>query len=280
MAAAKDKPTPPADGGEADASLQSPPPLAVPETLAELEAMVLRLYGKPAVAPSGLDASPLMPPEVASAVSAVMASVRSVEKNGRNDFHKYDFARVEDLLVKVQPAMVEAGLIIIQSEVCHGTMAEGKVATVTYAFGLFHKSGQGWASDAKLTGMAALFNHKGTVDDKAFNKCHTGARKYFLLSLLQVPTGDIPDVDDNTNTQEPPRQEARREPARPKPSEDDMVKNAKAQLDACDHPRDLSNWGVDNAHTYDDLSDENYAKITAYFKQRQSILDAQQKERA
>jgi hypothetical protein len=38
--------------------------------------------------------------------------------------------------------------------------------------------------------MSPCRTSKGTFDDKAFAKCHTSARKYFLLSLFQIPTED------------------------------------------------------------------------------------------
>jgi hypothetical protein len=38
--------------------------------------------------------------------------------------------------------------------------------------------------------MSTCRNTKGGFDDKAANKCHTAARKYFLLGLFQVPTGE------------------------------------------------------------------------------------------
>jgi hypothetical protein len=45
------------------------------------------------------------------------------------------------------------------------------------------------------TGMSRCRDSKGGFDDKSMNKCHTAARKYFLLALFQIPTGDIDDAD-------------------------------------------------------------------------------------
>ena len=136
-----------------------------------------------------------MPKSVAEAVNKVMGDVKHVEKRGSNDFHRYKFAKVEDLLAQVQPAMVNAGLIVVQSEAHSELVAEGQAWAVTYSFGLQHSGGEAWDGQVLQTGMATARNSKGGLDDKALNKCHTAARKYFLLALLQVPTGDIPDVD-------------------------------------------------------------------------------------
>lgn len=136
-----------------------------------------------------------MPKTVAEAVNAVMGKVKHVDKSGENKFHNYKYARVEDLMAKVQPAMFDAGLVIVQSEVERQLIGEGALMVATYEFALAHKSGEVWDERIRHTGMAAARNSKGGFDDKALNKCHTAARKYFIIGLLQVPTGDLPDVD-------------------------------------------------------------------------------------
>jgi hypothetical protein len=67
---------------------------------------------------------------------------------------------------------------------------DGKVMAITYDFIVAHKSGQTWINPVPQTGMSPCRTSKGTFDDKAFAKCHTSARKYFLLSLFQIPTED------------------------------------------------------------------------------------------
>jgi ERF superfamily len=47
----------------------------------------------------------------------------------------------------------------------------------------------------KRTDMSRCRDSRGGYDDKALNKCATAARKYFLMSLLQIPTGDDADAD-------------------------------------------------------------------------------------
>lgn len=136
-----------------------------------------------------------MPKEISEAVTKVMGAVGYLEKKGENKFHNYKFAAVGDLLAKVQPALVAAGLVIVQDETDHRLIADGAVMTATYQFTLAHTSGAEWANKPRHTGMANAKNTKGGFDDKALNKCHTAARKYFLLALFQIPTGDLPDVD-------------------------------------------------------------------------------------
>ena len=133
------------------------------------------------------------PPEIAAAINAIMGEVDYIQKRGENKFHGYKFAAVGDILSKLQPAMAKHGLIIIQSEVEH--TIDGVVAMVKYEFILAHKSGAVMPERFVHTGVATATNTKGGFDDKCLNKCMTAARKYFLLALFQIPTGEEADAD-------------------------------------------------------------------------------------
>jgi hypothetical protein len=153
-----------------------------------------------------------MPEAIARAICQVMSQVDYVEKKGENTFHNYKFAAVGDLLEKIQPAMAAAGLSVVQTEVEHCFKGNGAVMLATYEFLLSHVSGVTWGERPRHTGMATAMNTKGGFDDKALNKCHTAARKYFLLSLFQIPTGTEPDPDEQEDAPPPPQQTRGRPP--------------------------------------------------------------------
>lgn len=136
-----------------------------------------------------------MPKEIAEAVILMMVKVGYVQKKGKNEFHNYKYASIEGVLEKVQPALAECGLVITQDELSHGVIADGQLMEANYAFTLTHKSGV-QSSVIRHTGLAAVRNSKGGYDDKSLNKCHTAARKYFILSLFQIPTGLADDPDE------------------------------------------------------------------------------------
>lgn len=140
--------------------------------------------------------SSTMPKEIATAILEVMGEVGYVQKKGTNSFQNYKYASIEGVLEKVQPALVKCGLLITQNEVSHAIVAEDQMMEATYAFGLTHKSGA-QAESITLTSLSGLRNSKGGYDDKALNKCHTAARKYFILGLFQIPTGLAADPDDD-----------------------------------------------------------------------------------
>lgn len=134
--------------------------------------------------------------KLAAAIAGVMAEIKPVEKSGWNDFHKYQYAKMGDLSIELTPLMGKHGIVVFQNEVDRAMFDEGKVISVRYQFTIVHSSGEIWPERPLITGMSRCRDSKGGFDDKAFNKAHTAARKYFLLSLFQIPTDDEhPDAD-------------------------------------------------------------------------------------
>lgn len=206
-----------------------------------------------------------MPEAVASAINTVMGSVGYIQKKGENKFHNYKFTAIEDVMAKLQPAMAEAGLVVIQDELAHGLIAGDAVMTATYAFRLVHKSGMEWDGQARHTGMAAAKNSKGGFDDKALNKCHTAARKYFLMALFQIPTGTAADPDAD---EAPPPAEAANAGERHATIADDLnaqrdralmwAEASAKKLDAMTRLSDVVTWETKNAETLEKLRDVDF----------------------
>ena len=149
------------------------------------------------------------PAEVMNAIAEIMASDLYVQKRGSNKFHGYKYATVGDLLDKIQPLMAKHGLVVLQSERTKDFVDGGNVLAIDYEFTLAHKSGAVWPDRPVITGMTSCRNSKAGFDDKSANKCHTAARKYFLLGLFQVPTGEdyrepLHDGDADAQEDQPP----------------------------------------------------------------------------
>ena len=136
--------------------------------------------------------------KIAGAIAGVMSEIGSIPKTGYNKFHGYHYATLPDLLHVLTPLMGKHGIAVFQSEVETKTI-ENRIA-VTYEFMVAHSSGESWPERLRFTGMAMGRDGKGNWDDKAINKCHSAARKYFLLALFQVPTGDFEDADEGPAT--------------------------------------------------------------------------------
>lgn len=139
---------------------------------------------------------PLTPyDKIAAAVSSVMKEIAEdpVEKRGENKFHNYNFARMQDINQALTPLMAKHGLAISQSEVERSFLDNGSTVYATYEFTVLHSSGQRWPTTLRQTGMSRVRDSKGGFDDKALNKCHTSARKFFLTAFFQIPTKDDDD---------------------------------------------------------------------------------------
>src|SRR6266436_6757360 len=133
------------------------------------------------------------------AIAAVMNEVHVVAKRGENEFHRYRFARMGDILQEITPLLGRHGIVIFQSETGRAMFDSENVIAVQYAFTVVHASGEKWPETIVQTGSSTCRTSKGNWDDKCLNKCHTAARKYFLLSLFQIPTGDEADADQGEN---------------------------------------------------------------------------------
>src|SRR6266436_6547308 len=144
----------------------------------------------------------LSPPPVAapaatlvSSIAAVMNEVHVVARRGENEFHRYRYATMGDILREITPLLGRHGIVIFQSETGRAMFDEDNVIAIEYAFTVAHASGETWPHAIKQTGVSTCRNSKGGWDDKSLNKCHTAARKYFLLALCQIPTGEEADAD-------------------------------------------------------------------------------------
>jgi ERF superfamily len=121
--------------------------------------------------------------------------VHVVARRGENEFHGYRYATMGDILKEITPLLGRHGIVIFQSETGRAMFDDDNVIAVEYAFTVAHASGETWPHALRQTGVSTCRNSKGGWDDKSLNKCHTAARKYFLLSLFQIPTGEEDDAD-------------------------------------------------------------------------------------
>lgn len=161
--------------------------------------------------------------KITKALHEVMSRVGYVQKTGKNQFHGYRYAGEADLLDKLRPAMVEAGLLLIPSgKEVTGPDEHGNVM-VTMAYTLAHADGEVWPEKIMAFGCGNDRSPKaGTIGDKGVYKAITGANKYLLFKLFQVETGDDPENDS------PPA------PAKPAPAKSMTEYETAAQADGAD----------------------------------------------
>lgn len=215
------------------------------------------------------------PHAVADAIVRMMHEVGYVQKKGDNKFHGYKYVSIEGVLEKVQPALVKCGLVITQSEISHAIVGDGNLMEAVYEFRLVHTSGE-CSEPIRHTGLASLRNTKGGYDDKALNKCHTAARKYFILGIFQIPTGleEDPDAEED-KPHNAPRREVQ-EPA-PKPEADKRVQAEQWAFKAIEFIE--STITASEIDAYYGQNSERLAKLQKgypdLFKQVQAAITAQ-----
>src|SRR5262249_46059763 len=168
-----------------------------------------------------------------------MNEVHVVAKRGENEFHRYRYATMGDILKEITPLLGRRGIVIFQSEVGRAMFDDDNVIAVEYAFTVAHVSGETWPHVIKQTGVSTCRNTKGGWDDKSLNKCHTAARKYFLLALFQIPTGEEDDGDRGENQRRKPQATTKQDQA-------PAFNRLRGELDAITSVGDLQQWADDN----------------------------------
>lgn len=146
----------------------------------------------------------VMPPEIANAISGVMADVPKLEKGETNKFGKYNFASIDDFLEALRPLCAKAGLSIIQNEESFETRSiptdrgENAWLVMRFSFMLVHVSGAIWDAGVRTIMV------NGSMGSQAFGAAQSYALKQFMRSLFMVATGEKgQDADEHPNEQLP-----------------------------------------------------------------------------
>ena len=136
---------------------------------------------------------------------AVRKLVGSVEKNGTNSFHHYNYATANDVIHEVRGALNENGILIVPKGVTDISFTkDGNVQNYTQHYDVVSQE------DGSLiqTSIRCAGEDKG---DKGAYKANTGALKYLLLQLFLLPTEDDPENDskDKKNLEQPRKSNAK-----------------------------------------------------------------------
>lgn len=148
----------------------------------------------------------VMPKDIAEGILFVMNKVGNLVKDDENKFAKYDFVGIDAFLRAVNPACVEAGIIIAQDEESFdiresGTGKDGNPIgwlVITYRFTIAHKSGDVWDHRPRRSIMVMA-----NMGAQAFGAAQSYALKQFMRSLFQIATGDKEDADSHEQTNLP-----------------------------------------------------------------------------
>lgn len=163
----------------------------------------------------------------------VVGKVEKIEKSGRNDHQKYDYATEEDLINAVRQLLLDNKLLIttdsetkdVQKVYKYNTtggIASETLITTVNTLHTFIDTETGHTFVVKSTGSGA-----DTLDKGVF-KAITGSLKYFLNKNFMVPTEDDPENDGVTAKKE--TTPASKGFNRSKPAETAAATNATVEL--------------------------------------------------
>jgi len=133
--------------------------------------------------------------KIASALVKAQAAVRPAEKSGENTYDKYNYSKYEDLHAVAQAPLADNELCIVYEEgsltrLPNRTTQAGKLefcVQIEIIAILMHSSGE-----------SLIFHGYGEGQDrgdKAVYKAITGAKKYLLSNILNIPSADDPEKD-------------------------------------------------------------------------------------
>lgn len=128
----------------------------------------------------------------------VQCSLQKIQKGGTNNFSKYEYARLGDVLDPLRPILFENGLYLVQTydmvdvSVDYTDKGYHTKATVLCTTSVFDSDETGVHYSVKSIGFAMDKN-----GDKAVYKAMTGARKYGITSLFCLDW-DATDPEDDS----------------------------------------------------------------------------------
>ncbi len=126
-------------------------------------------------------------------IHAVANDMQTVAKDGRNDFHKYDYATEASFVHALRPLLFKHGLVIVPS-VASIPQFENGLTSITMKFTIVNIDKPDEKVDMLIPGQG---QDKG---DKGVYKALTGAKKYFIALAFMVATGDDPEKDEKGTT--------------------------------------------------------------------------------
>lgn len=197
-----------------------------------------------AAAPSG-DRPFNIPEGLAQKIAKAKKAVQAVPKNGRNNDQKYDYVKAEDVVETARQALNENDVVVLPPAQISADF--DKLESRSGNGGMFVKATFAFRVVDGETGEGVETMRVGTATDypgdKAIFKAETGATKYFLSALLNIPLGDGNDPETTEHAGGGARTV---DPSNTKPATDPQKKMFKDRLKAADLPRPAVKAIVDN----------------------------------
>lgn len=126
-----------------------------------------------------------------AALIEAQQAIRSVGKDAKNDFAKYDYVSAETMIAECRRALHKAGLLFCRTHWDMKQTFENGVTTMVSSYLLSHpESGE----DLKMVSEMVVPPNQKQLD-KAVLAALTTSLNYMLRDLLLIPRADEPEVD-------------------------------------------------------------------------------------
>lgn len=136
-------------------------------------------------------------PRLAAKLASMIGAVSGVEKRGWNPSHKYHYVTAIDVYEATRDLMAKHNVILLQRALLDRVE---RVERPTKFGGTMTNIRMGWefvwvCGDTGETISVPWLSEAEDGQDKGPNKAATAARKYFLISQLQIPVDQIAQED-------------------------------------------------------------------------------------
>ncbi len=175
--------------------------------------------------------------ELYKALATFSASIKGIEKDARNSFHKYEYTSSERMMATVRSHLLENGLVFIplSSEIREGQVAsmvngkqgpvEERTAILRQTFRIAHENGE----HLDMVKDWPIAPERGRPMDKACAAADTTSISYFLRALGLIPRGDESEELDYSGRSQPVHDGPEPEQPKAKPKKQEVKPRSKTE---------------------------------------------------
>lgn len=177
--------------------------------------MVSQASAEPAYAPIKLG------PKLGKAIAQIQRNIKAAGKGGRNNYDHYTYSTLADYYEVLQPQLKEVDIWIVFDIVRIDTLPNIITSTGKEERHVMVKVAC-TIGDAEGAETITIYGYGEGSDrgDKAIYKAFTGAKKYLLSNVFQIPSADDPeDSRGQEADQQPPRQQSRQQQRQQPPAQ-------------------------------------------------------------
>ncbi len=124
------------------------------------------------------------PAKIAAALFDIQSKIQKLGHDQNNDFQKYGFVSVDKYYDYIRPMLVDAGILIIPTEVESSLSGSGKTLKTVFDFHIMHKDGDVWDFPIQRTVYIPFTGAQSCGSALSY------ADKFIFRTLFKISTGE------------------------------------------------------------------------------------------